>query len=300
MSAPGPRTPGVPQGRPAAPPSRGDEAEGKAVIFIDEPFRSLWLGQDPFAAVESLQGIVFRELEARRTLRTDVAGCGYFVKIHRGVGWAEIVKNLTSLRLPVLGAGNEWRAIKRLEELGVDTMHAVAYGVRCGNPATQHSFIVTEELAPTISLEDFCRDWPNKSPDPRLKRALIERVATMARRMHQGGVNHRDFYICHFLLHLDPAPTADHFKLSLIDLHRAQIRAKTPRRWRDKDLASLYFSALDIGLTQRDFLRFLRVYFALPLRDILRDEAGLLEHLNREAAHLQKRYLKKFAPGTAA
>ncbi|MDQ5942045.1 MAG: lipopolysaccharide core heptose(I) kinase, partial [Pseudomonadota bacterium] len=104
----------------------------------------------------------------------------------------------------------------------------------------------------------------------------------------------------HFLLHLDLAPTADTFKLSLIDLHRAQIWAATPRRWRDKDLASLYFSALDIGLTQRDFLRFLRIYFDAPLRTILADEVGLLAHLDREAARLQKRYQKKFAPGVAA
>ena len=115
--------------------------------------------------------------------------------------------------------------------------------------------------------------------------------------MHEGGVNHRDFYICHFLLHLDPAPTTDAFRLSLIDLHRAQLRAKTPRRWRDKDLAALYFSALGIGLTQRDFMRFLCVYFDRTLRDILRDEAGLIDHLHREAARLQQRYLKKFAPG---
>jgi heptose I phosphotransferase len=269
-------------------------------LFLDEPFRTLWAGQDPFAAVEALQGQVYRELEARRTLRTEVAGRGYFVKIHRGVGWGEIVKNLLTLRAPVLGAGNEYRAIRRLEQLGVDTMHAVAYGSRGGNPATQHSFIVTEELAPTASLEDFCRDWPTQPPEARLKHALIGRVATMARRMHEGGVNHRDFYICHFLLHLDPAPSADSFKLSLIDLHRAQLRTKTPRRWRDKDLAALYFSALGIGLTQRDWLRFLRSYFDRPLRDILRDEAGLIEHLHREAARLQRRYLKKFAPKAAA
>lgn len=271
----------------------------EAPLFLDEPFRARWAGQDPFVAVEALQGQVYRELEARRTLRTEVAGRGYFVKIHRGVGWGEILKNLLSLRLPVLGAGNEWRAIKRLEALDVDTMHTVAYGVRGSNPATQHSFIITEELAPTISLEDFCRDWPELPPSPRFKRALIARVASMARRMHQGGVNHRDFYICHFLLHLDPEPAVDDFRLSLIDLHRAQLRMATPRRWRDKDLASLYFSALDIGLTQRDFLRFLRRYFDRPLRDILREEAGLLEHLNREAARLQKRFVKKFAPGAA-
>lgn len=268
-------------------------------LFLDQPFAALWSGQDPFVAVERLQGEVFRELEARRTLRTEVDGRGYFVKIHRGVGWGEIVKNLFSLRLPVLGAQNEWRAIRRLTELGVDTMHAVAFGVRGSNPAAQHSFIVTEELAPTISLEDYCRNWPQQPPPPRLKRALIERVATMARRMHQGGVNHRDFYICHFLLHLDPAPSAEAFKLSLIDLHRAQVRSRTPRRWRDKDLASLYFSALEIGLTRRDFLRFLRIYFDAPLHDILRDEAGLLAHLDREAAHLQRRFVRKFAPRAA-
>ena len=270
------------------------------VVYLAEPFRTLWSGHDPFAAVEALQGEVFRELEARRTLRTEVAGRGYFVKIHRGVGWGEILKNLLCLRLPVLGAGNEWQAIKRLEQLGVDTMCGVAFGQRGSNPAAQHSFIVTEELAPTVSLEDYCRDWPQQPPPPRFKRALIARVATMARRMHEGGVNHRDFYICHFLLHLDPAPTADEFKLSLIDLHRAQLRAATPRRWRDKDLASLYFSALGIGLTQRDFLRFLRVYFNVSLRTIFAEEAGLLAHLDREAARLQARYQKKFAPGAAA
>ena len=264
-------------------------------LFVGEPFASLWSGLDPFVAVEALKGEVFRELEARRTLRIEVAGQGYFVKIHRGVGWKEILKNLLSLRLPVLGAGNEWRAIARLAELGVDTMHGVAFGQRGRNPATQHSFIVTEELTPTISLEDYCRDWPSAPPPVTFKRALINRVADMAGRMHRGGVNHRDFYICHFLLHLDPAPSRDAFKLSLIDLHRAQVRAQTPRRWRDKDLAALHFSSLAIGLTRRDRLRFLRTYFAQPLREILRTEGRLLAHLARESVRLQARFNRKFA-----
>lgn len=269
-------------------------------VFLAEPFRSLWQGRDPFAAVEALQGEVFRELEGRRTLRTEVGGAAYFVKIHRGVGWREIVKNLLSLRLPVLGARNEWRAIARLQEVGVATMHAVAFGERGGNPARRHSFIITEALTPTISLEDYCRDWPASPPPPALKRALIARVAEMARRMHEGGMNHRDFYLCHFLLHTAPAPTADALRLSLIDLHRSQVRPRTPRRWRDKDLAGLYFSALDIGLTQRDLLRFLRTYFPMPLRDTLRREAALLRRLARRAAALRARYLRKYAPEARA
>ncbi|MDX5371561.1 MAG: lipopolysaccharide core heptose(I) kinase RfaP [Pseudomonadaceae bacterium] len=258
-------------------------------LILAEPFQSLWAGKDPFVAVEALQGQVYRELEGRRTLRTEVDGRGYFVKIHRGIGWGEIVKNLLSAKLPVLGAGQEWRAIQRLTEAGVQTMTAVAYGERGGNPAAQHSFIVTEELAPTTDLEQLTLNWAQQPPEPRLKRALIAKVAGMTGTMHRAGVNHRDCYICHFLLHTDKPVTADDFRLSVIDLHRAQVRSVVPLRWRNKDLAALYFSALDIGLTRRDKLRFLCTYFQRPLRDILRDEARLLAWLERKADKLYAR-----------
>tara|TARA_R110002020_G_scaffold123420_2_gene279852 strand:- start:33265 stop:34080 length:816 start_codon:yes stop_codon:yes gene_type:complete len=269
-------------------------------LHVSEPFASLWAGRDPFVEVEQLQGEVFRELEARRTLRTEVAGRGYFVKIHRGVGWGEIVKNWLTLKRPVLGADQEWQAIEALTAAGVPTMTAVAYGERGRNPATRHSFIVTEELAPTISLEDYSVNWLATPPSPRLKRALIAEVASMTRRMHLAGVNHRDCYICHFLLHLDQPPTPEQFKLSLIDLHRAQIRPAVPRRWRDKDLAGLYFSALNVGLTRGDKLRFLRSYFARPLREVVAEEASLLSMLEHKAAQLQARFERKYAPGADA
>jgi len=75
------------------------------------------------------------------------------------------------------------------------------------------------------------------------------------------------------------------------------VRAQVPRRWRDKDLAGLYFSALEIGLTRRDKLRFLKAYFASPLRDTLRLEAPLLALLERKAQKLQARFERKYAPG---
>ncbi len=271
-------------------------------LVLAEPFKSLWAGKDPFVAVEALQGQVYRELEGRRTLRTEVAGRGYFVKIHRGIGWGEIVKNLLSAKLPVLGARQEWQAIERLTTAGVATMTAVAYGERGSNPAAQHSFIVTEELAPTTDLEQLSQNWANEPPEPRLKRALIAEVASMLGRMHRAGVNHRDCYICHFLLHTDTPVSADDLRLSVIDLHRAQVRRATPLRWRNKDLAALYFSALNIGLTRRDRLRFLRGYFAAlkgqqPLRQILGEEAQLLAWLERKAQRLLERYARKYAPG---
>ena len=261
-------------------------------LILAEPFKSLWAGRDAFAEVELLDGEVYRELEARRTLRTEVDGRGCFVKIHRGIGWGEIFKNLFTAKLPVLGAGQEWQAIQRLHEVGVPTMTAVAYGERGANPADQHSFIVTEELAPTISLEDLSMDWLKQPPEPRLKRALIAEVARMTGMMHRAGVNHRDCYICHFLLHTDKPVTADDFKLSVIDLHRAQVRPRISQRWRNKDLAALYFSILDIGLTRRDKLRFLKGYFQQPLRQILAEEGALLQWLERKASKLYDRKVR--------
>lgn len=258
-------------------------------LILAEPFKTLWAGRDAFAEVEKLDGQVYRELDARRTLRTEVDGHGFFVKIHRGIGWAEIFKNLMTAKLPVLGAGQEWLAIQRLQAVGVPTMTAVAYGETGSNPADQHSFIVTEELAPTVSLEDLSMDWLKQPPLPGIKRALIAEVARMTGMMHRAGVNHRDCYICHFLLHTDKPLLASDFKLSLIDLHRAQVRATIPLRWRNKDLAALYFSVLDIGLTRRDKLRFLKGYFEQPLRQILVQEEVLLAWLERKAAKLYDR-----------
>jgi len=266
-------------------------------VWLAPPFDRLWAGRDPFEAVEALRGEVFRELEARRTLRFEREGRAYFAKIHRGVGWFEIVENLVRGRIPVLGAANEFTAIRRLQALGVDTMRPVAFGQRGANPATRRSFIVTEALAPTVALDEHCRRWREDPPAPRWRRAVIARVAEMTRRMHAGGMNHRDCYLVHFLLHLDPAPTPEAFRISLIDLHRAQLRAATPRRWRDKDLAALYFASLEAGLTDRDRLRFLRAYFGRRLRDVFRDEAASLAFLRREGARLMERWERKFAPG---
>ena len=88
--------------------------------------------------------------------------------------------------------------------------------------------------------------------------------------MHRAGINHRDLYICHFLMHVatsDELTDKNKVRLFLIDLHRAQIRKNVPTRWIVKDIAGLYFSAMDIGLTKRDCYRFVRIYSGLSLRE---------------------------------
>ena len=237
------------------------------------------------AAARASAQDVYRRREGRTTLRLQAGGRGYFLKLHTGVGWREIVKNLLQARLPVLGAANEYRAVLALTHLGVDTLAVAAYAATGSNPATRQSVLVSDELAGTVSLEAYCAHWSDAPPAPRVRMRLIAKLAHTARRMHEGGINHRDFYLCHF--HLDPATLAARApRCYLIDLHRAQVRRRTPLRWRVKDLAGLYFSAMDCGLTRRDLLRFLRHYNNAGLRSALVDEAGLWQRVSDRARRL--------------
>ena len=161
-------------------------------------------------------------------------------------------------------------------------------------PVKKTSFIITEDLTPTISLEDYCANWSVEPPHPPVKRMLIQRVADMVRAMHLGGVNHRDCYICHFLLHLPfDDKNEDSLKISVIDLHRAQIRNKVPLRWRNKDLTGLYFSSDNIGLTTRDYYRFLKVYFNRNLKDIIKNEGVFIEQVEGKARAIRERTIRK-------
>jgi heptose I phosphotransferase len=258
------------------------------MIWLDEPFASLWKSRDVFREVQSIEGKIYRHKEGRKTLRFELDGRGYFLKWHSGVGWKEITKNLLQLRLPILGARDEFNAICKLALVGIDSMQAAGFGHRGLNPATQQSFLITKELTNVISLEDYCRNWKTQPPSLADKQALIKRVADIARRMHENGINHRDFYLCHFLMQR-PASDAVQFDLNtapiyLIDLHRAQVRSRVPKRWLIKDLGALLYSALDIGLTQQDVDLFVKKY-----DPSLKNDKHLCEQIKQRAAAIYQR-----------
>lgn len=263
--------------------------------WLREDLIRLWLAPtgaaDPFAAAVRQAGKVYRDKEGRRTLRFEGGGRAYFLKLHQGVGWGEIFKNLFQGRLPVLGASNEYRALLALERIGIDTLRVAGFGEQGWNPARQLSFLVTDELENVTSLEDYCRPWRDTPPPPRIRRVLIERVAAIARDMHGTGLNHRDFYLCHLMLETATPPTPADIgqrRLHLMDLHRAQQRRSVPRRWLVKDLGALYYSALDIGLTRRDVLRFIRHYTG-GAAEALRSDAALWDEVKGRAAAIYRR-----------
>lgn len=262
---------------------------------IRDKFPGAATDDDAFDRLMALDGKIYRAKEGRRTLRFEYGGEHYFAKIHTGIGWREVMKNLTSFRLPVTDASREWKAVEVLERVGVDTVAIVGKGCRGWNPAKRESFVIMRALDELVEVEDFLKELGGLKGKMRLalKRKIVRKVAKAARRMHGAGMNHRDFYLCHFhILERDWSDwSADEdFRLPLIDLHRAQMRGTVPRRWLAKDLGALLFSALDCGVTDRDLVAFLRVYLGTDWKRKLSDEAGLWQAVGKRAQKFYRRH----------
>jgi len=234
---------------------------------------------------------VHRHIKHRRTVEVEIGGRRYFIKAHRACGWREVFKDWLQLRPPIVSARTEWEAIERVQRLGIPTATVAGKGERGRAPAHVESFLITEALEGMIHLEDLTRDWGGLT-GPRqklLKRALLERIASMARTLHEAGLNHRDFYLGHFLIKSRPWPDwqpGESLELFLIDLHRVQIRERVPSRWLVKDLGGLFYSALNCGLTWRDVFRFIEHYRCRPWRESLTADARLWRRVWRNAAGL--------------
>lgn len=273
------------------------------MIVIHDEYRELFEGftmEDFF----SIEGEVFKEIQNRRTVRFERGGQAFFIKAHRGVGWREVFKNLLFLRLPVLGAKNEWQAIEKIHAAGLSTMQAVGYGELGINPAGRHSFLLTLALEDTVNLEQWSKTLAqitDRAVRVRCKRLVLQRVAEITRILHTSGINHRDFYLCHLRLDLsagDPCDRVDTVPIHIMDLHRAQIRNRTPLRWAAKDIAGLMFSAIDgpagLSLSTSDLARFVKTYTGQPLRQAVTGNRPLWRAVvRRYCRDYQRQYQRK-------
>ncbi len=227
---------------------------------VNDFFKKHWgTGNELFRHAFSVEGHVFRNIKNRCTLKFCLDGKSFFIKRQGPVGWREILKNKLQGKDPVVSSANEYLALRLLPKLGVHTMTSCAFAVRGNDIAHLESFLVTEELIGMVSLEDYCRYWKDNPPSPRVRRSIVRALAETCAKMHRSGMNHRDCYLCHFLV--DPQLLErGKCDLFVIDLHRAQIRNHIPKHFQIKDVAGIFFSSMDCGLTKRDILRFMAVY----------------------------------------
>ncbi len=244
------------------------------------------LAGDPFAALEGMAKDTVRRADNRHTFRMESGDSAYFVKVHKGVGWRQILEDMLTLKRPVVDAGNECAACRRLARVGIRAPRVAAFGVRGANPATRQSFVVCDALDGFVSLTEVAERWRREPPPPSLRWQLTRELARLVRALHDAGINHRDLYFDHVLA--DATALQDgRVELALIDLHRAGLRRRVPRRWLLRDLAALSFSAAYEGATRTDQLRFLRHYTSGSPAQALRSGPRFWHAVAARAARLE-------------
>ncbi|MFB3106605.1 MAG: lipopolysaccharide kinase InaA family protein, partial [Pseudomonadales bacterium] len=115
-----------------------------AELYLREDLAKLWSHEEACVRARALQGEVYRDVAGRRTLRVMLGERVYFAKLHFGVGWGEILKNLVTARRPVIGARNEFTTCRHLQAQGVAAPAVAAFGQVGVNPASRFSFVICD------------------------------------------------------------------------------------------------------------------------------------------------------------
>jgi UDP-glucose:(heptosyl)LPS alpha-1,3-glucosyltransferase len=205
-------------------------------------------------------GITLKQIRARtikRLMLKDEKGeeCLFYLKRHcSSFSLSSIAKKWHDSS----EGRREWNSILAFHDAGLPTMVPVAMG-EGGTWFSQESFLMTEALDGYEPLEKWIPltlvRYPEKER-PQIKRELIREVALLARKMHQAGFYHRDYYLTHILL----KEISRKFDLKIIDLQRVIRYPWFKGRWKIKDLASLNYSAPQEIFTGRDRLLFYKFY----------------------------------------
>ncbi len=230
-------------------------------LRIANPFAEMFRRDDrlTFASLmDSPLGTVAKNVLAERvTSRFTMTGAdgverAFYIKRHEPSPWREYLKPYLRFRKPILGARNEWNAIHHFWAAGIPTMTPVAIG-----EDGRRSFLITAAIENCCKLSDYLTE-PDVTHDDVQRMAIV--VAETARRMHDAGLHHQDFYLGHLMV-----PEHDVWsQLFVIDLGRARRVARLNRHWIVKDLSQLLYSARD--LPDWDVNGFLEAYLGRPLR----------------------------------
>jgi heptose I phosphotransferase len=242
-------------------------------MWIDPEFQAAFEqeGLCGFDAVMASQsGTCLRALRDRENWRLELPRpggrpVGAHLKKHRVRSVAAWLRAKLGLAPARTAAELEACNAARLTRDGIDVMRVIAYGRKARRDGLTESFIIAEELDGYWEIPDLLRRRFSGavSQSPRRDRdldELIRAVADVARRFHDAGYNHRDFYCGHFFVR---EPAQGRFEIRLIDLQRVQHRRGLRRRWIVKDLAQLAWSLPGGQISCSQRMAFMRRYFGV-------------------------------------
>jgi len=210
-----------------------------------------------------------------------------YLKRYRFSLISEFVKNCFFF-FRTYSAIHEWRNILEFNASNLSTMTPIAVGIRRRILLWNESFLLTQGIPHTKTLEQKLEDYfypPLDRIRVQQKRLLIAKLATLTQRMHGEGFKHQDFYLCHILINFS---IPDDPLLYVADLHRVRRKKKNKKGWQIKDLAALNYSASQKLISRTDRLRFMKHYSPILANDPL-----FLKKIIKKTAQIRSHEEKK-------
>ena len=213
----------------------------------------------------------FRE---RIVFETDNPKTTLFLKRYQNIPKSIQIKNWLSRHKKISLMGCDLAPAETLQEYGINTPKTIAYGRQWAGFFEKRSFIITEKIPDSLSLEE-------KLPDCFFSRRkdFIVNLAAFVRKFHRTGCRHRDLYLCHIF-------SNSQGQFTLIDLNRVFKPFAFSEKYRIKDLAQLYYSAPGNIITKTDRLRFVLAY--LQKQKLSGQDKFLIKKIKSKAAGMAK------------
>lgn len=134
----------------------------------------------------------------------------------------------------------------------LSTAFPVAAGAKFSSSFQVDSFFITQDFSPLIELEDIILKQPAtlQGKNNHIKRRnILREIAVYAQRMHDCGMNHKDFNATHILLqNLDTSQP----QVALFDLQRVDLNPFNRIRWPIKALAELNYTLPSSIFSEKD------------------------------------------------
>jgi len=183
----------------------------------------------------------FRE---RIMFETDNPKTTLFLKRYQNIPKFNQLKNWLARHKKISTMACDFEPAENLRKFGINTPQTIAFGQQWQSFFEKRSFIVTEKIPDSFSLEEKL---------PKKTKNFIENLAAFVRKFHNTGFRHRDLYLCHIFCNSKG-------QFTLIDLNRVFKPLVFSRKFLIKDLAQLYYSAPGNIFTKTDRLRFFLSY----------------------------------------
>ncbi|MGD0785328.1 MAG: lipopolysaccharide kinase InaA family protein [Sedimentisphaerales bacterium] len=206
----------------------------------------------------------------RIMFETDSPKTTLFLKRYQNVPKFTQLKNWLTRRKKISTMACDLEPAENLRKLGINTPQTIAFGCQWQGLFEKHSFIITEKIPDSFSLEVKL---------PKKNRKFIENLASFVRKFHNTGFRHRDLYLCHIF-------SDSRGQFTLIDLSRVFKPLVFSKKFLVKDLAQLYYSAPGDFFTKTDRLKFLLCY--LQKDKLTKQDKILIKNIKLKAKQMAR------------